>query len=54
MKLFGVSPVQAAKYTPGSEVHIMTKIASYRSCNEPIKLKDTPACILDGGRWILG
>ena len=57
-KWFDVSPVQTAKYRPGPEVHILvvtTKIVSYRSFNEPIKLKDTPVCILhvDGGCWIL-
>ena len=42
--------MQTVKYMLGSEVYILVvtaKIASYRSCNEPIKLKDTPACILD-------
>ena len=52
--LFDVSHVQTVRYTLGSEVYILVvtaKIASYRSCNEPIKLKDTPACILDP--WIV-
>ena len=42
--------MQTVKYTSGSVVYILVvtaKIASYRSCNKPIEMKDTPACILD-------